>query len=691
VTITELLIKFGIDPTGARTGAAAVNREIKGIEGQASTSMTKASGHFDEGTKHVGLMHSAVGKLGGAFSVMGGMMMAGGVNEIVNIGKHAVEITAQEDAINKQTQAVIKSTGGLANVSAGQVDNLAMSMMKLTGIDDETIKKSENMLLTFTNIKNVVGNGNDVFDQATKTVTDMSVALGEDGKSAAIQLGKALNDPITGMTALKRVGVSFTEDQKKQVAAMVKSGDLLGAQKLILKELGTEFGGSAKAFGDSSAGAMAKIKNSVDESEKAFVRLAMPIAEAGLQLLPPLIDGVGNLAGKVGGVLAPIVKNIGDILPRVLKDAQDGFQKVSDVVGPVVDWLGKSLPGAVKGLEDAITPLINAAVGPLSAALNDIVSNKDTLTGALMVVGTVVSALVVPPFLAWAAATLAATWPIIAVGAAVAALIVILDKTGVLNWLGKNVMPMVSKAFDFFSKTVLPSLRAQFDWITKNVIPPLGAAFGWIVKNVLPPLEEIGKRVFKAFSDAISFAVNIAKTEFDILKSAFGVVGTVFDGIKTGIGKVWDGIVGIIKGGVNGVIGFINILIGALDAIQLHVHFKIPEVDAGPLGKFGGQAIGFDWNGFGIDKIPALASGGPINGPSVVGENGPEIYWPKSAGTIIPNHQAFGGETHYHTHVDVQGLIRAESPIDISRAAQRVATMGPLAASMNKKTVMETA
>jgi murein DD-endopeptidase MepM/ murein hydrolase activator NlpD len=44
-----------------------------------------------------------------------------------------------------------------------------------------------------------------------------------------------------------------------------------------------------------------------------------------------------------------------------------------------------------------------------------------------------------------------------------------------------------------------------------------------------------------------------------------------------------------------------------------------------------------------IGKIPGFANGGrpPVNGPSWVGERGPEIWWPDQAGTIIPMDQAF--------------------------------------------------
>jgi hypothetical protein len=84
--------------------------------------------------------------------------------------------------------------------------------MNKSGVDDEAIKSSENLLLTFTNIRNETGKNNDIFNQATKATLDMSTALGNDLKGSSILVGKALNDPIKGMTALRRVGVSFTDE-----------------------------------------------------------------------------------------------------------------------------------------------------------------------------------------------------------------------------------------------------------------------------------------------------------------------------------------------------------------------------------------------------------------------------------------------------------------------------------------------
>lgn len=153
-----------------------------------------------------------------------------------------------------QTRTVIKSTGKAANVSADDVASLAGSLSHLTLFSDDAIQAQENLILTFTNVRNEVGEGNDIFTQATKIGLDMAQALGTDAAGSAIQLGKALNDPIKGVAALSRVGVTFTDEQKLQIETMIDAGNTMGAQKVILAELTKEFGGSAEAAAKADGG-----------------------------------------------------------------------------------------------------------------------------------------------------------------------------------------------------------------------------------------------------------------------------------------------------------------------------------------------------------------------------------------------------------------------------------------------------
>jgi hypothetical protein len=95
---------------------------------------------------------------------------------------------------------------------------MSAALQATTTFADEVILSGENMLLTFTNI------GRDVFPMATETMLDMSQALGQDVTASAMQLGKALNDPVAGITALTRVGVTFSEEQKAVIESLAATG-----------------------------------------------------------------------------------------------------------------------------------------------------------------------------------------------------------------------------------------------------------------------------------------------------------------------------------------------------------------------------------------------------------------------------------------------------------------------------------
>jgi len=121
---------------------------------------------------------------------------------------------SEQQKIAAQTAAAIRSTGGVANVTAKDIDRLGARIQNLSGIDDEAIKSGANLLLTFKNVRNELGKGNNVFDRATAAAVDLSVAGFGSIESTSKQLGKALNDPIKGMTALGRAGVTFTQKQR---------------------------------------------------------------------------------------------------------------------------------------------------------------------------------------------------------------------------------------------------------------------------------------------------------------------------------------------------------------------------------------------------------------------------------------------------------------------------------------------
>ena len=278
-----------------------------------------------------------------------------GINDMISKASAGEQKMAQMDA-------VLKSTGGAAGMTKDELVKLADAQGKLTTFSKGANLESENLLLTFTSI------GKDVFPSALKTVNDMSVALGQDTKSSAMQLGKALNDPVAGVTALQRVGVRLTEQQKEQVKAMVAVGDTAGAQKIILAELATEFGGSAEAAGKTFAGQMQIAKNQVSG-------LGSTIGSALLPVLTSMINAVNNNMPAIKQVITDVVTIV-----------TGKFKEWITIGGQIADELFPKLSGSMGDVK-AKSSGFTDALGIVTKALEFVRDNIGFVKTALGVLG----------------------------------------------------------------------------------------------------------------------------------------------------------------------------------------------------------------------------------------------------------------------------------------------------------------
>jgi Skp family chaperone for outer membrane proteins len=226
-----------------------------------------------------GIGKVALGMAAGAAAVFGMIKVIEGLTSAYR---------KQIEAESKLT-AILKSTGNQVNKTTDEIKEMAAQFQRMTGISDTAILNAQSILLTFTKI------GEDVFPKATETILNMSKAFGTDLNAAAIQLGKALQDPIMGVSALRRVGVQLSDQQTAMIKQFVTMGDTVSAQNIILGELDTQIGGVAKAMGDTAAG-------SVDKLGAAFGDLLKNIGGFILNAINPLVKGLTNIINFINGV-----------------------------------------------------------------------------------------------------------------------------------------------------------------------------------------------------------------------------------------------------------------------------------------------------------------------------------------------------------------------------------------------------
>lgn len=233
------------------------------------------------------------GAIGLGFAALGGAAVIGGIKGLIDEAREA-------EQVGRITEARIKSTGGAANVSAKDIDRLTTSLSNKVGVDDDLIASGANMLLTFKGVRNEVGRGNDIFNRATKLAVDLAAGMNQGEVSAQglqtanVQLGKALEDPIRGITALRKAGVSFTAAQKDQIKALVESGKTLDAQKIILKAVGDQFAGTAAAASDPWQKLNVVLGNLREELGKKLLPLFNSIATWLAETIPQALDDLST-------------------------------------------------------------------------------------------------------------------------------------------------------------------------------------------------------------------------------------------------------------------------------------------------------------------------------------------------------------------------------------------------------------
>ena len=215
----------------------------------------QANGQMDRLTGMSGKAQSAFQRLQGTI----GNLVAGyvGFHTLNRVLGQTIQATVAGEQSQAKLESVLKATGFAAGRTAGQIDQLSTALSRSTLFDDDAIRDTAAILATFRRVQG------QVFDEALRATLDLSQVLGQDLKSSAVQLGKALNDPLVGLTALRRVGVSFSAEQVALITGFAKTGDVASAQRVILQELAGEFGGAA-------AGANVGLQGAIRAARKEY-------------------------------------------------------------------------------------------------------------------------------------------------------------------------------------------------------------------------------------------------------------------------------------------------------------------------------------------------------------------------------------------------------------------------------------
>lgn len=572
----------------------------------------------DSGLKQAGKQldgfSKSIGKIGG---LIAGAFAIGKISSFAKESVLAAEAAATAQA---RIEAVAEATGifGAETESVTQrLAEFAKSQEMRLAVDDKVIKGVQAQLLSFKQLSTSADEMGGAFDRATTIAFDMAAAGFGSAESNATALGKALEDPIRGVSALARTGTVFTEEQKEQIRVLQESGDLIGAQEIVLKELETQYGGVAAATADASD----QLAIAADNIKENFGAALLPVFATLAEGLIPVFEEIGTALGDTMTEMAPVLTEIAQAIPGLLQSviplipvigAMAGifFELVQMILPYVVEFLNQLMP-IIAGLMPVIMNLVSTALGPLMEIFF-------LLLDALMPI-------------------IAAILPVLA--GLIVALAPIFIK------LVTAIMPLVM--------TLLPLLVGLIEFLTPILT---------VVAEILGVL--------------LVFAIETLVGAIEWITDTIGIFSGFFEESFGGIGDFFytliNGWIGLFEGFVNGVINGINWIIDQINKIKV----KIPDWDI--FGDLAGKTFGFDFAKLGNVTLPriALAEGGIVTGPTsaLIGEAGPEAVIP------LDKMRGFGPTYNVTVNAGVGDPVRiGEEVVNAIRRYERVS--GPVFAS----------
>ncbi|HHG4740896.1 TPA: phage tail length tape measure family protein [Pseudomonas aeruginosa] len=285
--------------------------------------MEKAERTAKKGAKEIGSAADAAslawGKLG---------KVAAGALSGITVGAvfgAVIRNTKQMEKEQAQLEAVLRSTGESAGFSREQLNEMASSMERTSTVSAGEINQAQTNLLAFTGI---VG---EQFPRALQSAIDMAARTGTTVTSAAETIGRALDVPSKGLTALSKQGFRFTEEQKKAAEQLEATGRTAEAQGIILKALEESYGGAAAASRDTFGGALMALQNTIDGlltgSEGSLDGAKVAIDDLNRALSDP---ATAESVSKLLDLLAQGASTVVDSLPFLI-DAGDGVVRVFSI------------------------------------------------------------------------------------------------------------------------------------------------------------------------------------------------------------------------------------------------------------------------------------------------------------------------------------------------------------------------
>lgn len=296
--------------------------------------------------------------------------LAVGTKAIVDFGKSCVESANQATKQFNILDNTVKATGADAWTSTKAMADMSKTLSDETNYSVTEIQKMQSVLLGF---RDITG---DTFKEASDAILDMSTVMSMDLTSAVQTVGKALDDPVKGLDSLRRQGFAFTDEQKAELAQLVKTGKKIEAQKIILDELATTYGGAAKAGQDS----FARQRHAVENFREVLGNKLMPTMKMFAENSATTFNSLSKVIEKIDfNQMGAVIIATFDTIKNSINDFSKPFKSVFEEIKTVTTEL--NLKPFISIIETLFGALKKISEISFERSMNSIKSLKDIISG----------------------------------------------------------------------------------------------------------------------------------------------------------------------------------------------------------------------------------------------------------------------------------------------------------------------
>ena len=429
----------------------------------------------------------------------------------------------------------------------------------------------------------------------------------------AYALSKGIEKSTSEMTNQEKIGLAMEMFMEKTSYA---AGNYAKENETLAGSLGT----AKAALSNFLSGA-----GDVESVVTAFSSAANVIVKNINDLLPRLVNGITDLVNQIVPLIPPLLQSL---LPGIIEGAVSLMNGLVAALPLVLDALMLALPGLITGLGQIVQGLIQALPPILHSLISGVVAILPQLLPLLIdsIIGLIVSIIgnigmilqpiidALPDIIISIVNALMNNLPAIIEGC-------VQFVVGIVQALPQIILSLIDALPTVISSIVtglwnaLPILLNGVIQMVSSIGSSVWTLLGGYAERLSGFFTGIWEGIKKIFSGVGNWFKNIFKGAFDGIKNVFGGISDWFKG-------VFDKLASVVKAPVNLIIKGLNALIDGVNKISFDVPDWVPVI--------GGKKFGFN-----LKRIPLLAKGGVVDKPTpaIFGEDGAEAVVPLEKNT----------------------------------------------------------